>query len=268
MSYTSSQRRLYVGVFFVLTVLIGLHYVGWLAPVEIFFYRLISLPASGAHSFSVKVGEEYQYFSNKNSFLESYATCTRELQSKQSLESQNKVLLDENTELKKQLNYIKKQKFPSVLADVIGNEIAGAEKAIIINNGSEQGIKIGYPVISGEGMLIGKVVRVEKKVAMVRLLNDIGSKIEAGIINTDKTIGIIEGGYGISLRMKFVPRSEVVKVDDQIITSGYEALVPRGLLVGKVVEVENRSNQGFQDIVVMPLLDLNKLTKVSVLLTE
>jgi cell shape-determining protein MreC len=103
---------------------------------------------------------------------------------------------------------------------------------------------------------------------MVRLINDSASKIEASINTALNTNGIVEGGYGISLKMKFVPRTEVVKVDDQVITSGNEPLVPRGLLLGKVEQVQNQASQGFQDISILPVVDLNKLTIVSVLLTH
>jgi cell shape-determining protein MreC len=57
-------------------------------------------------------------------------------------------------------------------------------------------------------------------------------------------------------------------VDDQVITSGNEPLVPRGLLLGKVEQVQNQASQGFQDISILPVVDLNKLTIVSVLLTH
>lgn len=268
MPYTSSPRRIYIGIFLTLGILVGFHYFGWLRPFEQFFFYLITPLSSKTHSLSVKVGEEYKFFTDKEALLQSYAACSQGLEHQQLLESQNNLLTNENAELKKQLNYIQKQKVKTVLSEVVGREIAGIEKTIIINVGSNQGVKVGQPVITGEGILVGKVTRTEKTSALVRLITDTASKIEAGVTNVDKTIGIIEGGYGISLRMKFVPRSEVVKVDDQIITSGYEPLIPRGLLLGKVAEVENQANQGFQTISVLSLVDLNKLTTVSVLLTQ
>ena len=268
MPYSSSPRRIYIGVFFILALLIGLHYVGWLRPVEDFLYHLFVPASTGVHKFSVKVGDEYQFFSNKDEVLKKYADCSIALNKQQISAVQNKLLQEENDELKKQLHFTQGQKTTITLAEVVGREIAGSEKTIIINIGNNSSISIGQPVISGEGILIGKIVRVEDKVAMVRLISDPSSKIEAGVINSDHSIGVVEGGYGITLKMKFVPRNEVVKVDDQIITSGYESLIPRGLIVGKVAEVQNQANQGFQDISVIPLVDLNKLTEVSVLVTS
>lgn len=268
MPYSSSHRRIYVAVFAALGLLISFHYIGWLRPVEQIFYRIFTPASSEVHTLSIKIGDRYEYFKNKDDFLQRYAAYSLEIQQKQVIESQNKLLMDENAELKKQLNYVQKQSFKTALTEVVGREVAGAAKIIIIRAGSEQGVKVGQPVMSSEGIMIGKIIRVEKSVAMVRLITDTSSKVEASIIAMNKTIGVIEGGYGISLRMKFVPRSEVVKVDDQIITSGYEPMIPRGLLLGKVAEVENEASQGFQNISVVSLVDLNKLTMVSVLLTK
>jgi rod shape-determining protein MreC len=68
--------------------------------------------------------------------------------------------------------------------------------------------------------------------------------------------------------MQFVPRNEIIHIDDQIITSGLEKGIPRGLLIGRVAEVENEAYQGFQKITLVPATDLAKLNLVTVLIFE
>jgi rod shape-determining protein MreC len=112
------------------------------------------------------------------------------------------------------------------------------------------------------------VIRTDLHTAQVRLVSDSLSRIEATLLNHDQTIGVVEGGFGISLQMKFVPRSEIIRVNQHIITSGRERLIPRGLLLGTVTTVENEAYQGFQRVTLSPSVDLAKLSYVSVILTE
>jgi cell shape-determining protein MreC len=65
--------------------------------------------------------------------------------------------------------------------------------------------------------------------------------------------------------VKFIPRNEIIIVGEAVVTSGLDPNIPRGLMVGNVVAIENESYQPFQQAVVSPLLDLNKLTIVSIL---
>jgi rod shape-determining protein MreC len=123
------------------------------------------------------------------------------------------------------------------------------------------------PAIAGKGIIIGKVIRTNEHSSHIRLVNDSLSRVEATTLNHDQTIGVVEGGFGISLQMKFVPRSEVIRVNQQVITSGREPGIPRGLLLGTVTTVENEAYQGFQRVTLSPNIDLSKLSFVSIILT-
>lgn len=252
-----------MGLIFVIIVL--LHYLTWLRPIENLIRNLLLSTFTKSHSFSVKINNEFQFFKDPQVFLNQYAVCSNELENKEMLESKFKILEKENNELKKQLNFIQKQNFHSIATEVIGNDIVGMEKIIILNGGTQSGIKLNSPVISSAGILVGKIIKVEDTISIVRLINDNQSKIQASILNNDNSLGIVEGGYGLSLKMEFVPRNETVHLEDHIITSGLEQGIPRGLLIGKVVEVENEAYQGFQKITLLPATDLSKLTLVNVL---
>ena len=153
-------------------------------------------------------------------------------------------------------------------AEVVGKNTDSADKTIIINVGEEAGLKVDQPVVAGDGILVGKITKVEKQLAVVRLISDNQIKVAATVLNNERSLGVVEGGYGLSVRMSFIPRNEVVQVGDQIITSGLELNIPRGLLIGSVAAVENEPYQPFQQAVLTPAADLAKLTLVSVLLTN
>ena len=91
---------------------------------------------------------------------------------------------------------------------ILGQNSDSAEKMVIIDVGNEAGIKLGQPVVAGDGILVGTIAKIEKDIAMVRLINDNQSKIAATILNRDGSLGIVEGSYGLSVRMNFIPRNE------------------------------------------------------------
>ncbi len=267
MSYKSGKKTyLYLGA--ILALLIILHYLGWIAPLEKLI-RSSTIPIIGqVHTLSVRVGDNYQFFKDRGTFLKAYEECSKNTGRLAKTEADIKILKIDNDELKKQLYYLKKGEIGSVLAEVVGKELLGNEQTIIINRGAEDGIKVDQPAIVGEGILIGKVIKTEKDISIIRLINDNQSRVGAAILNQNRSIGVVEGGFGISLRMTLIPRDEVVLVGDQVVSSGLESNVPRGLLIGSVAVVENEAYKPFQQAVLTPSTDLNKLTVVSVLSTS
>lgn len=143
-----------------------------------------------------------------------------------------------------------------------------ADQIIILNRGANDGIKIDSPVTSGDGVLVGKIIKVEDSISFARVLSDNQSKIAATILNSDHSLGIIEGGFGLSIKMNFIPRNENIITGDQIITSGLELGMPRGLTIGKVAAIENESYQPFQQAVITPAVDYEKINFVGVLTTN
>lgn len=242
-------------------------YLGWLRPFENFSRRLLFPSAESFYNFSAKAGEQYQFFKDPGHFLASYDTCVNQLATEQAHTARQDLLLKENEELRQLLKFKVRQTAELVSAEVVGVTVEGAEQVIVINAGSSGGIKPNQPVTSGDGILVGKVFKVETDSATVRLINDNQSKVAAMVVNGTRSLGVIEGGYGISLRMDFIPRNEAIAVGDKIVTSGLEPGMPKGLFVGTVASIENEAFKPFQQTVLTPALNLSKLSTVSVLLT-
>lgn len=253
---------------FVFALLIFFHYLGWLSPIENGARALLVPISTKINHWRIASQDSYSSFSNQKTIQEQYNIL---LSKNQDLEVANAKLKDlekENSEIRKQLNFFHRRNFTSVAADIVGQSSDSVEKMVIIDVGEAEGIKFGQPVISGDGILVGTIAKVEKSISMVRLINDNQSKIAATILNKDSSLGVVEGGYGLSVRMNFIPRNEDILIGDQIITSGLEETIPRGLLIGEVAVVENEAYQPFQQAVLTTATDLSKLIIVSVLISN
>lgn len=252
----------------ILALLVAIHYLGWLKYLERGVQKIIIPISSKITHWRILSQESYDYFANKKIIMEDYNKIKEKNENLEVANAKLANLEQENLELKKQLNFFSNHNFTNVTAEVVGRNTDSLEKMVIINVGEQSGLKIGQPVITGDGILIGTVAKVEKNIAMVRLINDNQSKIAATILNKDNSLGVVEGGYGLSIKMNFIPRNETVLIGDKIITSGLEQTIPKGLLIGEIAIAENEAYQPFQQAVLTSATDLSKLFIVSVLTSK
>lgn len=252
-----------------MVLVISFHYFGWLNFIEQSVKALIIPISTKITHWRVSSQDFFSsYFSNKDTLADSYNKCLAKNQGSEIADVKIKDLEQENNELRKQLGFFHRRNFTHVTANVVGLNSDNVEKMIIINAGERDGLKEDQPVIVGDGVIIGTIAKVEKDISMVRLINDNQSKVAATLLNKDGSLGVVEGGYGLSIKMNFIPRNEVVLVGDKVITSGLEENIPRGLLVGEVAVAENEAYQPFQQAVLTPAVDLSKLFIVSVLISN
>lgn len=250
----------------IIVFLVFFNYLGWLDFGKKIIRQIFIPFIRQSSDFSIQIKDEYEFFKDREKFFDSYRTCQLSLQKHDENEAQIKLLLEENAELKKQLNFKEKYHYDFILTKVIGNNLEGTEKTLIIDKGESDGIKTGASVVVGEGVLIGKIIKTEKDISIIRLLSDNQSKVAATILNREKSLGVVEGGYGLSIKMNFIPRNETVQMGDLIVTSGLEENIPRGLLIGKVAAVENEAYQPFQQAILTPSVDYNRFVFLNVLL--
>lgn len=177
------------------------------------------------------------------------------------------LLREENTELRSQLDYFSKNKFSHIGAEVIGRTVDPLSTIITINRGLKDGVFPTNPVIVGGGVLVGTIIQSFDTISYVRLLNDNQSKIGSTLLNGDRTIGLVEGGYDIGVQMNFIPQNEKVNPGDIVVTSGLTENMPRGLLIGKVEFIEKQQLEPFQQAILDPIADLSYLHLVSVIIT-
>jgi len=193
------------------------------------------------------------------------ATSTSENLSIDTLTAKNKLLEQENSELHDQLNFKSKNPYNLITAEIVAKNLDTTDQIIILDRGTNDGVKKDDPVIFGNGILVGKIIKTQEAISFARVLSDNQSKVAAGILNSDHSLGVVEGGFGLSIKMSFIPRNESIIIGDQIITSGLELEMPRGLVIGKVAAIENESYQPFQQAVITPAVDYEKINIVGIL---
>jgi rod shape-determining protein MreC len=123
---------------------------------------------------------------------------------------------------------------------VTGNVIADARgpflRSALINLGRDHGVRIGYAVINGDG-LVGRTVDAGASVSRVLLLNDLNSRIPV-LVGPGAVRALALGDNGPELRLDFLPDGAKLHAGDEVYTSGSDGVLPRGLRVGVVSGAE------------------------------
>jgi len=172
----------------------------------------------------------------------------------------------EGIRLQKMLKLTEKIEYSSVTARVIAKSQTSLIKTILIDKGTTDNIKIGLPVVTERGA-VGRIIESSWHASKILLLIDETSNIDA-TLQEGRTQGILQGdGSGICI-LKYIPKTETVKVGDFVISSGLTGLFPKGELLGVVTAADNSEHGLFQKVQVAPYVDFNKLEEVLVMMTD
>ena len=137
-----------------------------------------------------------------------------------------------------------------ILTDLKTNYI----NTVILDSGKNHDIKAGMPILGLKGLL-GFVDKVHRNTSVGILLSDVNSRIPVSISKSDYQ-GIMIGQNLNQPIIKFAKDTDLIKVGDEISTSGKGGIFPPYILIGKVSEINNN------EIKVNLLEELSELTHV------
>ncbi len=141
----------------------------------------------------------------------------------------------------------------------------GLSRYLKIDKGSDSGIKVGQVVVF-EDNYIGKIVSVSSGASGVQLITDPDSKVTAFSQNLEgRAKGVITGQFGSEVLMDKILHEEKIGVGDLVYSEGLEEFIPRGLILGRVTEALDRTNEVFKQAKVVPVFDIRDLELVFVI---
>ncbi len=152
---------------------------------------------------------------------------------------------------------------PMLPARVVGLDISLWFRSVVVDRGEEHGIVAGNPIVTNNGVA-GLVTAASGHAAKAMLLLDRQSAVD-GVVQRSRTRGVVRGTGSDSLEFEFVARDGDVQSGDVIITSGLDAIYPKGLRIGEVRELRERGGDLIQTAVLTPAVDFERLEQVFVM---
>jgi rod shape-determining protein MreC len=149
-----------------------------------------------------------------------------------------------------------------IAATVIGREISPFLQYIIIDRGTNHGIRYGMPVVTQQG-LVGRVDAVIAGAARVKLITDSTSVVNIRLQSAEIEAQL-NGSLTGDVYLDMIPLDEVIEPGDVVLTSGLGGNFPPNVFVGQVLSVQRRDNALFQTAAVQPIVDFFSINAVLV----
>lgn len=212
-------------------------------------------------------GKILQYINGVNTFIH--------------LGTNNKILVEENTQLKAQLRYqfnyptdslLPKNSvsyhFDYIAAKIVNNTINRSVNYITIDKGSKDGIVRGLGVVSSNGV-VGIVTNVSKNFSLVMSVISVKTLIGVRHKNSN-AIGNLSwnGEDPFTLQVDGFSKTLPIKLKDTIVTAGFSSIFPPNIAVATVKKVKPDESSSFYNTNVQLTNNINTLSFVFVVKNE
>ena len=221
-----------------------------------------------------------KFFNSSNGLVAAMNSFSQGVRDYFMLSEVNRTLSEENALLKKKLGQqpityvlpnntlLRDSAFVSqydfVSAKVVNNHVDMVKNFITINKGKDDGIEPGMAVISPLGV-VGKVKLVSDHYGVVTSILHVDVMVSAMLKRTEH-FGTIkwDGKDPDRVAFNYIPPHVHPNVGDTVLTSGFNAVFPEGIMIGVISSVDLNKDALFYDIEVRLSQDFRKLSWVTV----
>lgn len=261
-----SLSRSLQSIVFVLIVLgvVGLALGGYLTP----FSRIVLTPVVSAQTW---ISTRYQAV---QSFIKVPQDTARLRQRNAELEAEVSRLQTQVIELQQRLSETNilsalvefaraNPEYSYQAAAVIGFDASPFLRYVLINRGSDQGLRRGMPVVTQQG-LVGRVDAVTSSAARVQLITDPASTVNVRL-DPSGAQAVLSGQITGDVLLDMIPQNVNIQSGELVLTSGLGGGYPPNLLIGQVSGVRSRDQDLFQRATVQTVVDFSQLEIVLVI---
>lgn len=172
----------------------------------------------------------------------------------------------DNETLRAQLGLKSSTPYPLIPAEALYQVVDPYMRKLVLNMGSENGVKLGQPVITHDGLL-GQITDVQRNSSEVTLITDIKVNVPVMVQRNPAVRGFVGGdkneGY-VELRI-FNQESADLQKDDVLVTSGLDGLYPANIPVAKVANIAPAGADGRSELTIVPLVKSMSVRYVSII---
>jgi len=205
----------------------------------------------------------YSYVALRETHEENKALRTRTLQLQQTV-NQLVETQAENERLRRMLGFAETAPAPVTTAPIIGEAPVMNLLTIKIGKGTSDGVSKGMAVVCAEG-IIGRVLSAGAHSADVLLLADTNFAVPVRVQRSRARAKVMGQGSRARPALAQALRTDDIEDGDLLVTAGTDDVFPKGLVVGRVINVVRASHGMFLSAEVAPAADVAKVEEVFVM---
>jgi rod shape-determining protein MreC len=153
---------------------------------------------------------------------------------------QSEETVRENARLRQLMGWQRQTPGKYKLAKVILRDPANWWRTVQIDLGSRDGLRMNLPVLTTEG-LVGRISSVSLTRSQVTLLGDPNCKVSARVENETRDTGVIGASEPLEtelVELGYLSRNANLKPAQNVVTSGEGGIFPKGIPIGRIVDVQ------------------------------
>lgn len=171
-----------------------------------------------------------------------------------------KEIASENERLSLLMDFKERSNYKGTIAKIIARDSTDWRKSVIINKGKKHGIKAHMPCATALG-LIGTVAEVGPVSSKVMLITDPNSRVGV-VLDPSRESGLLVGFSEGEPRVIYLSLESAVKKGEKVLTAGFSAFFPEGLLVGEAVDIGVDKARLYKYAIVNTAENMGKLEEV------
>lgn len=148
-----------------------------------------------------------------------------------------------------------------LVAGVLGVDIDSASSRLVLDKGTQHGIRPGQSVIDANGIL-GQVEHVGPLSSTVVLITDSSHALPVMLSRNGLRSVAFGGGSAGDLDLAYVPKDADIEVGDLLVSSGLGGRFPAGYPAATVIQVETARGGRYAEVRLRPLADLKQVREV------
>jgi len=173
----------------------------------------------------------------------------------------------ETSQLRRLIGASERLPIKSIPAEILYNGRDPYSKKVVIDKGSQHGVRAGAPVVDEAGV-IGQVTRAYALAAEVTLLTDKDQAIPVQVVRNGLRAVAFGAGSSGMLELRYMASNAEIQNGDKLVTSGIDGTYPPGIPVATVARIERDAAYAFARIVCQPAAGVDRGRYVLVIQNE
>jgi rod shape-determining protein MreC len=169
----------------------------------------------------------------------------------------------DNEELRRLLKMPELAGGHSVTADIVAFAGTNVAQRITLNAGSRSGVR-PKDVVYNERGLVGQIEAVANFSSTAVLLTDPQLSGVGAMTARTRAPGVVVGDGENGCEMEYLPFNADVRPGDLVVTSGKSEIFPRGLVIGRVAQIERDKTYSRLSARVEPVVAFDRITAVHI----
>lgn len=231
-------------------------------------FTILSTVENGISSITYFVKDSVKEVKKHFNLKKEYEVLLEKVKNYEIMQQTNANIRKENARLKEQLAFVDSINQKTISANIISRGADNLHTTLIINKGSNHGIKKNMSVIStqeGNIGVVGKVISVGYITSQIMPIYNIDCSLSARLQNT-RDIGLISGNGSedLPLSMKYIKKRVIgdLHFGDVIVTSGENGNYLKDIPIGTISKITVLDYDTSLDIEVTPVVNFSRLESV------